>query len=87
MSRDEGAPEECSKLLKSFPAGKLRDTVMIAHMQRAEHYKMAAYSSIHDYAKLFGSNEVALTLDHAAKAVSAMSKNLGQIDIQVNAEA
>jgi len=39
---------ECTELLKSFPTGNLRDAVMIAHMQRAEHYKMAAYTSAHD---------------------------------------
>lgn len=43
--------EECSELLKTFPPENLRDAVMIAHMQRAEHYKMAAYASVHEYAK------------------------------------
>ncbi|MGI4826725.1 MAG: DUF892 family protein [Janthinobacterium lividum] len=40
--------EECSVLLKEFPTGNLRDAVMIAHMQRAEHYKMAAYTTVRD---------------------------------------
>ena len=78
---------KCSELLKSLPPGNLRDTVIIAHIQRAEHYKMAAYSSVHDYAKLFGDHEAADALDNAAKSVLAVSKNLGQIAIQVNAEA
>lgn len=79
--------KECSDLREGFPAGNLRDTVMIAHMQRAEHYKMASYSSVHDYAKLLGDKDAAEALDHAFKAVSAATKALGQIAIQVNAEA
>jgi len=56
-------------LESSFPTGNLRDAVMIAHMQRAEHYKMAAYTSVHDYAKLLGDKEGADRLNQAGKAV------------------
>ena len=79
--------QECSELLNSFPDGNLRDAVMIAHMQRAEHYKMAAYTSVHDYAKLLGEKEAAESLQTAARAVTGISRTLGAIAIQVNAEA
>lgn len=79
--------EECSELLTSFKTGNLRDAVMIAHMQRAEHYKMAAYASVHEYAKLFGKKEVAASLDHAAKVNLGITRNLSAIAIQINAEA
>ena len=78
---------ECQVLLKEFPAGNLRDAVMIAHMQRAEHYKMAAYASVRDYAHLLGNKAAVEALDCALKSVTAASKNLGQIAIQVDAEA
>jgi ferritin-like metal-binding protein YciE len=78
---------ECSDLLESFPKGNLRDAVMIAHMQRAEHYKMAAFLSVHEYAKLLGDKEAEDSLGEAAKAVTLMSRTLGGIAIQVNAEA
>lgn len=79
--------EECSALLKGFPTGNLRDAVMIAHMQRAEHYKMAAYATLAEYAKLLGNKSSAEHLGEAAKAVTLISKTLGAIAIQVNAEA
>lgn len=79
--------EECSELLKSFALGNLRDAVMIAHMQRAEHYKQAAYASLQEYAKLLGFKEAAEALGQAARTTTGVSRNLGAIAIQVNAEA
>lgn len=78
---------ECVVLVSEFPAGNLRDAVMIAHMQRAEHYKLAAYTSVRDYAHLLGEKQARVALDHALKAVTAASKNLSQIAIQIDAEA
>ena len=60
---------------------------MIAHMQRAEHFKMAAYSSVADYAKLLGNKAAADDLSKAGKAVALTNKMLGAIAIQVDAEA
>ncbi|MGI4855020.1 MAG: DUF892 family protein [Janthinobacterium lividum] len=79
--------QECSELLKTFPTGNLRDAVMIAHMQRAEHYKMAAYASVQEYAGLLGDKAAAEQLKDAGKAVTLISKTLGSIAIQINAEA
>ena len=79
--------QECAELLKNFPEGNLRDAVMIAHMQRAEHYKMAAYTSLQEYAKLLGDKETAVRLGNAGKAVTGISRTLGAIAIQINAEA
>lgn len=71
--------EECSVLLKEFPTGNLRGAVMIAHMQRAEHYKMAAYTTVRDYAKLLGDKDATAKLDQLLKLTTAASKNLGSI--------
>lgn len=78
---------ECSELLKTYPAGNLRDAVMIAHMQRAEHFKMAAYSTVAEYAKLLGDKDAAHDLLDAGKAVTLVNKMLSAIAIQVDAEA
>ena len=83
----KGLIDECLVLLKEFPTGNLRDAVMIAHLQRAEHYKMAAYTSVRDYAKLLGKKEAVVSLDHALKLTTGASKDLGSIAIQINAEA
>ena len=79
--------QECSILLRSFPDGNLRDAVMIAHMQRAEHFKIAAYSTVAEYAGLLGDKAAAASLGNAGKTVTLVSKMLGAIAIQVDAEA
>lgn len=78
---------ECSELLKTYPTGNLRDAVMIAHMQRAEHFRIAAYSTVAEYAKLLGNKDAAGELNQVGKAVALVSKMLGAIAIQVDAEA
>lgn len=83
----EALLQECSELLKSFAAGNLRDAVMIAHMQRAEHYKMASYASVREYASLLGDKEGAAHLATAEKAVTLASRTLAAIAIQIDAEA
>lgn len=79
--------QECSDLLQTYPTGNLRDAVMIAHMQRAEHFKIAAYGTLADYAKLLGDKAAAHSLHEAAGAVTLVSRQLGTIAIQVDAEA
>lgn len=79
--------QECSELLETYPGGNLRDAVMIAHMQRAEHFKIAAYSTLAEYAKLLGDKAATHALHEAAKAVTLISRQLGAIAIQVDAEA
>ena len=79
--------QECSELLNTYPAGNLRDAVMIAHMQRAEHFKIAAYGTLAEYAKLLGGKADAQALQGAARAVTLVSRQLGAIAIQVDAEA
>lgn len=79
--------QECSELLKTYPTGNLRDAVMIAHMQRAEHFRMAAYSTVAEYAKLLGDKAAAHDLSEAGKAVTLVNRMLGAIAIQVDAEA
>ncbi len=79
--------QECSEPLETYPTGNLRDAVMIAHMQRAEHFKMAAYATVAEYAKLLGDMAAAHALHEAALAVTLVSRQLGAIGIQVDAEA
>ncbi len=79
--------QECSELLETYPTGNLRDAVMIAHMQRAEHFKIAAYGTLAEYARLLGSKTDAHALQETAKATTLVSRQLGAIALQVDAEA
>lgn len=78
---------ECLELLKEFRTGNLRDAVMIAHLQGAEHYKIAAYTSLIDYANLLGNRGAVETLKGALRELDLESKTLNQIALQVDAEA
>lgn len=77
----------CFEVLGKFAPGNLLDCALMLHLQRAEHYKLAAYTSAGELARLFEREHVINFLHGALTAVSLASKKLGQIAVQVNAEA
>jgi ferritin-like metal-binding protein YciE len=55
----KGVLEEGSEVLEDTEKGILRDAALISACQRVEHYEMAGYGSVRDFAKLLGQKEVA----------------------------
>ncbi|MGI4828685.1 MAG: DUF892 family protein [Janthinobacterium lividum] len=78
---------ECSGVPQEFAPGNLLDCALILKLQRAVQYKLAAYTSVGELARLFEREHVTAFLHEAITAVSLASKKLSQIAIQVNAEA
>ena len=78
---------ECFAAAEESAPGNLQDCALILHLQRAEHYRLAAYTSAGELAKLFEREHVTTALHAASTDVSLASKKLAQIAIQVNAEA
>lgn len=54
-----GLVEEAGHELEEYEKGPLLDLVIVASNQRVEHYEMAAYGTIAEYAKASGEQEVA----------------------------
>jgi ferritin-like metal-binding protein YciE len=83
----QGVLEEGSEVLKDTEKGDLRDAALISAAQRVEHYEMAAYGCVREYASLLGQQKVADLLDKTLEEEKAADEKLGQISKQVNSSA
>lgn len=83
----KGVLEEGSEILEETDKGVLRDAALISAAQRVEHYEMAGYGSVREYAKLLGQTEIASLLDATLAEEKAADKKLSVISKQVNSEA
>lgn len=67
----DGLIRETQELIQHTVKGNVRDACIIASDQKVEHYEIAAYGTLHAYAKTLGEHEaanlLALTLDEAKK--------------------
>jgi ferritin-like metal-binding protein YciE len=83
----EGVLEEGSEVLEETEKGAVRDAALISAAQRVEHYEMAGYGCVREYARILGQKEVASLLDETLKEEEAADKKLGTIAKQVNQAA
>jgi ferritin-like metal-binding protein YciE len=83
----EGVLEEGSEVLEETEKGPVRDAALISAAQRVEHYEMAGYGCVREYARILGQKEIASLLDETLKEEEAADKKLGTIAKQVNANA
>jgi ferritin-like metal-binding protein YciE len=83
----EGVLEEGSEVLEETEKGAVRDAALISAAQRVEHYEMAGYGCVREYARILGQKEIASLLDETFKEEEAADKKLRTIAKQVNANA
>jgi ferritin-like metal-binding protein YciE len=83
----QGVLEEGAEVLEETDKGEVRDAALISAAQRVEHYEMAAYGCVREYAKLLGQDEVAQLLDATLAEEKAADEKLGKISKQVNSQA
>lgn len=83
----KGVLEEGSEVLEDTDKGVVRDAALISAAQRVEHYEMAGYGSVRDFAKLMGQGEIATLLESTLEEEKAADKKLTVISKQVNGEA
>ena len=83
----KGVLEEGSEVLEDTKKGTVRDAALISAAQRVEHYEMAGYGCVREYARILGQKEIASLLDETLKEEEAADKKLGTIAKQVNANA
>jgi ferritin-like metal-binding protein YciE len=83
----KGVLEEGAEVLQDTDKGVVRDAALISAAQRVEHYEMAGYGSVRDFAKLLGQGEIATLLEETLEEEKAADKKLTSISKQVNAEA
>ncbi len=83
----QGLIEEGSEVLEDTEKGDVRDAALISAAQRVEHYEMAAYGCVREYASLLGRKDVAGLLEKTLNEEKAADEKLGSIAEQVNAGA
>jgi ferritin-like metal-binding protein YciE len=83
----QGVLEEGSEVVEETEKGGVRDAALISAAQRVEHYEMAAYGCVREYANLLGQKEVVDLLEKTLEEEKAADKKLGSIAEQVNSGA
>lgn len=83
----KGVLEEGAEVLKETEKGSVRDAALISAAQRVEHYEMAGYGCVREYAKLLGQKEIAQLLDETLAEEKSADSKLGKIASQINPEA
>lgn len=83
----KGLLEEGAEMLEEVEDGPVRDAALISAGQRVEHYEMAGYGCVREYAKLLGHSEIVALLEETLAEEKAADKKLNQISSQVNQQA
>jgi ferritin-like metal-binding protein YciE len=83
----KGVLSEGAEVLEETEKGDIRDAGLITAAQRVEHYEMAGYGGVREYAKLLGQKEIMALLDATLKEEEAADKKLTQIAKEVNVAA
>jgi ferritin-like metal-binding protein YciE len=81
----KGVLEEGAEVLEETEKGSaVRDAALISAAQRVEHYEMAGYGCVREYATLLGQQEIAKLLDETLAEEKAADSKLGEVAKQVN---
>ena len=83
----KGVLSEGAEVLEETEKGDVRDSGLITAAQRVEHYEMAGYGGVREYARLLGQKEIAALLDATLKEEEAADKKLTLIAKEVNSAA
>jgi ferritin-like metal-binding protein YciE len=83
----EGLLEEGAELIKEEEAGPALDAALIVAAQKVEHYEIAAYGSLVNYAKMLGNQEAAALLSETLKEEKDTDTTLTKLASRLNFEA
>lgn len=83
----QGLVEEGNEMIQELEKGDVRDAALISAAQRVEHYEIAAYGTVREYAKMLGRKDFAKLLDQTLEEEKAADEKLNSISAQVNNEA
>jgi ferritin-like metal-binding protein YciE len=83
----KGLVEEGSEMMDEDAGPPIMDAGLIAAAQRVEHYEMAAYGCVRDFAKILGQPEAAKVLQQTLDEEKAADKKLTRIAEGINHDA
>jgi len=76
--------EEAEDMIKDASDESVRDAALIAAAQRVEHYEIAAYGAVRQFARILGANSQAQLLDQTIKEEGHADHLLTEIANRVN---
>ena len=83
----QGLVEEGSEMMQELEKGPIRDAGLISAAQRVEHYEMAGYGSVREFATLLDQKEIASLLDETLEEEKATDQKLTGIAKKINPQA
>jgi ferritin-like metal-binding protein YciE len=78
---------EAEDMVKDATDESVRDAALIAAAQRVEHYEIAAYGAVRQWARILGKSQQAALLDQTILEEGHADKLLTEIANRVNVEA
>ena len=82
-----GLIEEGEEVMKEDADDNVKDAALIAAAQKVEHYEMATYGCLRDWARLLGHDEAANLLQQTLDEEGEADKKLTEIAQSLNVEA
>ncbi len=79
----KGLISEAKAFMDEDTETNVRDAGLIANAQRIEHYEIAAYGTVIEYAKMLGHREPARLLEHSLKEETNTNKKLNDLAIDL----
>jgi len=83
----EGIVKEGAEVMSEDYDGALMDAALISAAQRVEHYEMAAYGTVVEFANLLGQSEHADLLQQTLQEEKETDQKLTELAKDVNPEA
>jgi ferritin-like metal-binding protein YciE len=83
----QGLVEEGNEMIQELEKGDVRDAALISAAQRVEHYEIAAYGTVREYAKMLGRKDAVKLLEETLEEEKATDERLNEISAEVNSSA
>ncbi len=83
----QGIISEGSEALREGYEGAVRDSAIIGSAQRVEHYEIAAYGTVREFAELLGETEAVSLLDQTLEEEKETDRKLTEVAHTINQEA
>lgn len=83
----EGLVKEGSEVMSDDFEGALMDAALIGAAQRVEHYEIAVYGTVSEFAKLLGENEHVSLLEETLQEEKETDEKLTRLATEINSQA
>lgn len=83
----EGLVKEGAETMKEDYDGSIMDAAIIGAAQRVEHYEIAGYGTVREFAELLGEDEHVSLLEQTLEEEKQTDEKLTQLAEQINAQA